>query len=60
AKSAQFPPHVWLPDAMKSPTPISSLTRVATMRFMGKQRELNPRMGDSQSTALVDLATSVL
>jgi len=56
-KSAQFPLHVWLPDAMEGPTPVSALIHAATMVNAGVYMvaRTNPIFVQS-STAMVVVA----
>ncbi len=57
-KSAQFPLHVWLPDAMEGPTPVSALIHAATMVNAGLYlvARMFPFFGGAELGALSTLA----
>jgi NADH-quinone oxidoreductase subunit L len=60
-KSAQFPLHIWLPDAMEGPTPVSALIHAATMvaagvYMVGRLYPLFALQGFEQNTALTVVA----
>ncbi|MFL5675599.1 MAG: NADH-quinone oxidoreductase subunit L, partial [Chloroflexota bacterium] len=60
-KSAQFPLHVWLPDAMEGPTPVSALIHAATMVNAGIYlvARANPIFAHAQSALVVIAAIGI-
>jgi NADH-quinone oxidoreductase subunit L len=59
AKSAQFPLHVWLPDAMEGPTPASALIHAATMVTAGVYLIARTHPLFERSQLALDLVTTV-
>ncbi len=61
-KSAQFPLHIWLPDAMEGPTPVSALIHAATMVASGVflLARMDALMAASATARVVVLAIGAL